>query len=354
MEKPILASLLSVKTLKLSDFEKCLFEKYNPLGVTLFARNIYSFEQLVALINSIKEVIGRDDVIIAIDEEGGRVQRLKFAGFDEYASQNILGQVDNVDITKLHAMQISQDMKSVGANLNFAPVLDIDYPDINIALKNRCLSDNKEKIVKHGKIISDTYINEGICPCIKHIPGQGRIIDDPHKQLPVINCSIKELEDDFYPFKRLKNLPAAMTAHILLSQVDNDNPITTSSKCINEIIRTIIGFNGFLISDAIDMHALKGTIAQKANAAWQAGCDAVCYCLADEKEMQSLCENGKYLDEKSLTRFDVIKNIICHNKETIVLDKQKELYYSAINVYTEEFVNYDAISVLHQLKKGEK
>lgn len=351
MGKPILSALLSVKSLTLSDTEKFLFEKYNPLGVVLFNRNVSSQEQLFSLIKSIKETIGRDDVLISLDEEGGRVGSLKNIGLTQCVSQNILGLVDNLNTTSLHGKIISSNMKKVGANFNLAPVLDTDYSEITIALKNRCFGKDKKKITKHGKILCQTYITEGICPCIKHFPGHGKAINDPHATTPVINCSLQELENDFYPFKNLNNMPAGMTAHILLPQIDEKNPITISKKGINYIIRGIIGFDGFLISDAIDMHALKGKITDRAMAAWDAGCDAVCYCMANEKEMEAICINGQYLSDKSLERFETIKQIISKKKETIVLDKQIKAYYSKVSNFTEELINYDAIEVLSQQKR---
>lgn len=351
MAKPILSAILSVKSSVLNDNEKYLFEKYNPLGVILVNRNISSVEQVSTLIKSIKETIGRDDIIISLDEEGGRVGGFRNIGLHSCVSQNILGMVDTPDITGIHGKIISSSMKQIGANLNFAPVLDTDYPEITIALKNRCFGKDKEKITKHGKILCQTYINEGICPCIKHFPGHGKATKDPHAKTPVIDCSLKELENDFYPFKQLNDMPAGMTAHILLPQIDDKNPITISKKGIDYIIRGIINFDGFLISDAIDMHALKGKIVDKANAAWEAGCDAVCYCMADEKEMTSICENGQYLNDKSLARFEKIKQIISNKKETFILDKQIKAYYSVTSNFTEEPVNYDAIEVLGQQKR---
>ena len=157
----ILAALLSVSSTTLSDEEKFLFEKYNPLGVTLFKRNLSSTEQTKSLISSIKETIGRDDVIIALDQEGGRVNRLNNIGFPSYTSQNILGQINSEEITSIHAKIIARDMKSVGANFNMAPVLDIDYPETTQALKNRTFGNDNEKISYLGKILCNTYVNEG-------------------------------------------------------------------------------------------------------------------------------------------------------------------------------------------------
>ena len=352
MVKPILAAILSVKSHILSDAEKYMLEQYNPLGIALFDRNIISRTQIADLIASIKEIMGREDVIIAVDEEGGRVKRLKYVTHN-LVSQNILGQTDNLNITSIHAKITSSEMQQIGANFIFAPVLDVDYPDTTVALKNRCFSNDKEKIVKHGKIMCQEYINQGICPCIKHIPGHGRAITDSHAQLPIIDSSIQELDADFYPFRQLNNMPAAMSGHILLKQVDGTNPVTISKISIEEIIRKYIGFDGLLISDALEMKALKGTIVQKALNAWEAGCDVVCYCQSDEQQMLQLCEKGKYLNDKSLERFEKIKNIICSKKETIVLDNQIKEYYSATSSFTEDNINYDATEVLHQIKKGE-
>ena len=348
MEKPILSAFLSVKSLTLSDQEKYLFEKYNPVGVVLLNRNASSQEQLSSLIKSIKEAIGRDDVLISLDEEGGRVGSLKGIGLTQCVSQNILGLVDNLNTTSLHGKIISSNMKKVGANFNLAPVLDTDYKKITIALKNRCFGKDKEKITKHGKILCQTYINEGICPCMKHFPGHGKALNDPHAMTPVINCSLQELENDFYPFKNLNNMPAGMTAHIVLPQIDDKNPITISKKGIDYVIRGIIGFNGFLISDALEMHALKGNITDNAIAAWDAGCDAVCYCMGDAAIIESICVNGRYLNDTSLERFKTIKQIISNKKETIVLDKEIKAYYSETSNFTEEPINYDAIKVLNQ------
>ena len=348
MAKPVLAALLSIKSYELSDVEKYLFETYNPLGVVLFNRNIVSQEQTSTLIKSVKQIMCRDDVLIALDEEGGRVSRLNYNNSYKPVSQNILGQANNLQISEIHSKIISQKMKNIGANMVFAPVLDISYPNTTIALKNRCFSDNKEKVFLHGKTICDTYINEGVCPCIKHIPGQGRATNDPHAQISEINNSIEELENDFYPFQQLRDMPAAMSAHILFKQIDNQNPITVSKKAIDKIIRGIIGFNGLFISDALDMHALDGSITQKASNALNAGCDVITYCGADENCMSELCKNCKYMTDISLERFENIKKIIYREKETIILDNQIKQYYSVTSSFTEENINYDATEVLHQ------
>ena len=354
MEKPILGALLSVSSTTLTDEEKFLFEKHNPLGITLFSRNLASVEQTKSLIKSIKEIIGREDVIIALDQEGGRVNRLKSIGFSQYASQNILGQANSEELTSLHAKIIARDMKSVGANFNMAPVLDINYPTTTDALKNRTFGNDKEQIANLGKVLCITYIEEGICPCLKHLPGHGKATCDPHLGVPIISCSLKDFENDLYPFQNLKNMPAAMTAHILIEQIDNQNPITLSPIGIKKIIRESIGFDGLLLSDAIEMNALKGSMLERAKQSWLAGCDVVIYCAGKLAELNMLCNEGQILKDKSLERFEKVKKIINLKKNTIILDNEEKRYYSSTNQFVDEYINYDATEVLHQMQKGDK
>lgn len=355
MHRPILAALLSVEGYFLTDAEKRLFEKNNPLGVTLFNRNLQTPEQISALVDDLKNCIGRDDIVVALDEEGGRVNRLKAAGFPDYAFPKNLAQTKDDSIINLHARMIAADMRSIGANLNFAPVLDIEYRGMTEALKGRCFSDDKEAVVHDGKIMIDAYINAGICPCVKHMPGHGRAQSDPHWDLPVIHIDPQALEADLYPFRQLRDCPAGMTAHILLPYIDDKLPITLSPKGIKEIIRGRIGFDGLLISDAIDMKALSGTTGEKAAGCWHAGCDVVCYCFGRMDEMEDLCQHAQYLSDKGMERFEAVKAVWQNNNSVNVLDNERKRYYSVVNQVTEVQINYDATEVLHQMQiKGEK
>jgi len=352
MTKPILAAILSVSSTVLTDEEKRLLEKANPLGVSLFGRNLQTKKQIKALTKNIKEVIGRDDVLIALDEEGGRVNRLKNAGFADYASQKVLGKIDRVNITKAHAELISEDMKSVGANFNFAPCLDMDYKETTNALKSRCLARGVQKISKHGRILWQTYQKNGICPCIKHLPGHGRASTDPHLGLPVLDFSLKDLSRDFEPFILNKDCPAAMTAHILIPEIDKKNPVTMSKKAVKEIIRGVIDYKGFLISDALEMHALRGSVSERVNASLDAGLDAVCYCLGDIKGLWEVVQTRRFLTDCSLERFGKIQAVLKKNNMQTNLDFLKQVYYSKIKDVKEKSVNYDATEVLFKLKKG--
>ncbi len=350
--KPILSAILSVESTSLSDDEKRLLEKYNPLGVALFARNIQSKEQIKVLTQSIKETIGRKDVVIALDQEGGRVDRLKSIREIPLASQHILGKLQSKKITKAHALLVADEMLSLGANFNFAPVLDLDYPETTNALKSRMFSKGAKKTALLGRILWQTYVNCGICPCMKHLPGHGRAQNDPHLGLSKITASLNQLKRDFFPFIFNKDCPAAMTAHILLTEIDKNMPITFSKKGIKEVIRGIIGYDGFLISDALEMKALSGTIRERTEAAFAAGLDAVCYCMGDMKGLREVCEIAPFLRDKSLVRFEKIAHILKAHKSQTNLDLLKERYYTHVNLFAQEKVDYDATEVLFQLKKG--
>ena len=350
--KPILAAILSVSGEELTDEEKYLLESANPLGVALFGRNLKTKEQIKKLIKSIKEVIGRDDVLIALDEEGGRVNRLLAAGFGQYGSQTLLSKIGEKKILQTHAELIAADMHAVGANLNFAPVLDLDYENTTKALKSRTFLGAPETVAKYGRILWQTYQKKGIIPCMKHLPGHGRAVSDPHLGLPVIDASLKEMAKDFMPFILNKDCPAAMTAHILIPEVDDKFPITMSRKGVQNIIRGVMDYQGFLISDALEMKALKGSLTEKINASLDAGVDAVCYCMGDMEGLKEVAGTKRFLTDEALQRFENIGKILKTHNVQRNIDFLKQTYYAKLNLFDEERVDYDATEVLFQLKKG--
>lgn len=352
MEKPILAAMLSCSSQSLSDDEKRLFEKFNPLGISLFGRNIKDKNQIKALIKEVKEVIGRDDVLIAIDQEGGRVRRLAEPEFRPYVSQRQLASIGSDEVVKLHAQLISNDLNDLGINWNYAPVLDVTFPQTTDSLGNRCFSDDEKTVAKLGKIMVDEYVSQGICPCIKHMPGHGRASVDPHLNLPILDYSLKELEKDFYPFKALNKAPAGMTAHMVIKEIDDKLPVTQSKKAIDTLIRGIIGFDGFLISDAIDMKALSGSIGEKAKTSLEAGCDSVCYCFGNYDELVDVCNNCTYLADKSMIRFAKIKNIFNNRAKVSNIDAVEAKYNQLIGDIEKYNDNYDATEVLHKMKQN--
>lgn len=359
MERPILAAMLSCSGTSLSKREKTLFAKSNPLGVSLFGRNIQTPEQTKNLCLEIRETIGRDDVLIAIDQEGGRVRRLVEPYYRSYSSQYRLGQIAlkygidvGVEAAKLHAKLIASDLQKVGINWNYAPVIDVEHSNTAAVLRSRTFGRGNDIIAMLGAAMVDTYCNYGICPCIKHLPGLGSGSLDPHLELPKINKSLAALEKDFAPIRALNYCPAAMTAHILLSEIDNVKPLTQSRMGIEQIIRQNLGYDGFLISDAIDMHALSGSLGEKTISALEAGCDAVCYCGGISEEIEEVIDNCNFLKDKSIIRFEKIQKIIHNRKNICDVEVAVARYQDLIGNIEEYNDTYDATETLNRMQEG--
>lgn len=345
----MLAALVSVSGLSLTEWEKRWLEKYNPAGVSLFARNIADAAQLRQLTDEIRNAVGRNDILIAVDQEGGRVRRLSGADFHPAASQYVLGQLDE-EMAAVHAGIISGDLQRGGINFNFAPVLDMAYPSTHPVLKSRCFGDNEQKTALLGRALIDTYLNHGICPCIKHMPGHGRAETDPHLGLPVLAHSLRELSKDFYPFIENKSCPAGMTAHIVVSEVDDQLPVTLSKKAVDYLIRGIIGFDGLLISDAIEMKALSGSIGEKAQKALEAGCDLVCYCGAGAAELEMLAQYCPPMNDRAAERLHQVTELFNRKSAAAVDTADVDRYYRAVGLVEEYNENYDATEVLNRMK----
>ena len=347
-----LAAMLSCSGLKLTDQEKKIFAAGNPLGIILFSRNISDKEQLKLLIRDIRETIGRQDVLIAVDQEGGRVRRLKEPQFRSYASQYDIGSMPKGQALRaafLQACLISQDLREVGINVNFAPVLDICHPSTTEALKSRCFSSLAPVVSLLGKTMVDAYIASGILPCIKHLPGHGLAVSDPHLKLPIIDISPSQLATEIQPFQHCAAAPLGMTAHILLPQIDKNNPATQSPQIIKQIIREKIGFQGFLFSDSIDMKALQGSITEKVLTSLRAGCDCICYCMGKAPDLEALTSACPKLSDASMQRLDKALQIL-HNTPRSINQSDIEEYNTLIRNITPYQEKYDATEVLHQLQ----
>lgn len=361
MKKPILAAMLSCSGTELTDDEKRIFSEFNPLGITLFNRNIANPHQIKKLVAEIKETIGRRNVLIAIDQEGGRVRRLREPDFRGYMAQRQLGEIaeeQDIETAKKiaadHAWLIADDLHSLGINWNYAPVIDLCRPQTSKVLASRCFSGSPQINISLARTMLEVYRNSAICPCIKHLPALGPAENDPHLELPIISKPIKDLEKDFSVAQALANeSPAAMTAHILLPEIDNRLPATQSPRIIAEIIRGLIGFNGFLISDAIDMHALNGSLGLKAQLSLDAGCDAVCYCGGTLQGLTEVCKNCRSLSDVSCTRLEKIQNLITAPHKTVDIPQiyKDYLHFSAnLKNYDED---YDATEVLHRMTSNQ-
>ncbi len=346
--KPILPAFLSCQSTRLSDDEKRLFERYNPLGVCLFSKfcaNIENAEQVRLLVDDIRSATGRENVLIAIDQEGGRVRRLTEPEFTAVAAQQ---DIKTPETAEEHAYLISHDLQNCGINVNFAPVLDTPYEKTSPALQSRCFEKN---IAELGGAMIDEYIKQGICPCIKHLPGHGRGTADPHLELPVINESLAELQTDFAPFAALNQTPMGMVAHIVLKAVDAERAASVSSTVIREIIRGAIAFNGLLVSDAVMMQALKGTIAERSRAVIDAGCDVVCLGNADFAANVAVCESGIKMSDETLKRLEPVWQIVRNRGDFAQYEYVKNKYCTALKNIVSYNYQYDATEVLNRLRK---
>jgi len=273
--------------------EKRFFAEARPLGFILFERNCRDRAQVSALVSGLKNITGRDATPILIDQEGGRVQRLKppewraaptGAAFSALADQDMSLAEEAI---RLNSQIIAAELVELGINVNCAPVLDVPVPGAHDIIGDRALGLDPATVSTLGRASAQGFLDGGVLPVIKHIPGHGRAGVDSHQELPLVEASQADLAaSDFIPFQALKEMPWAMTAHVVYVALDKDQPATTSPRVITDSIRGQIEFDGVLLSDDIGMKALEGSFEQKAMNVLAAGCDLALHCSGDMAEMQ--------------------------------------------------------------------
>lgn len=309
-----LAAIFSLSGPELSKDEARFFRESDPLGFILFARNCIDPKQLSALNASLKESVGRECPIL-IDQEGGRVQRLKPPHWRQYPPMKTFGDtaVDDMDgaldALRFTTLQLGEELHGAGFNVDCAPVLDVLMPQTHDVIGDRSFSSDPVIVARLGLSVCRNLLAAGITPVIKHIPGHGRSTLDSHLDLPVVKASLDELESDFLPFRNLASSDVApalwgMTAHIIFTAIDAEKPVTLSELGIQGIIRDSLGFDGFLLGDDLDMKALDkyGDLGQKAVLSLEAGCDAALYCAGKLQDMKKIAESVPKLAPKSLQR----------------------------------------------------
>ena len=298
------AAIFGCSGLTLTDAERRFFEAVNPQGFILFARNVESPEQVRALVKSLRETVGRADAPVLIDQEGGRVQRLKPPHWrkappgEPFAKLAARDMAAAKEALRLNYRLIGRELADLGIDVDCAPVLDVPVPGAHDVIGDRAFGHTSDMVAELGRSVIDGLLDEGVLPVIKHIPGHGRSMVDSHMDLPVVEASRKDLEaQDFPPFQALADAPWAMTAHVVYKAIDANAPATTSSRVIGEIIRGIIGFQGVLISDDLSMKALGGRFEDRATASLDAGCDMVLHCNGDMAEMEAIARAVRPLTE---------------------------------------------------------
>jgi beta-N-acetylhexosaminidase len=271
--------------------EAAFFSDANPAGYIVFKRNIVDRDQLLALTDSLRALHGRGDVPILIDQEGGRVQRMgppEWPAFPACAAFDALYEVapmSAIEAARVNAKAIALTLAEVGINVNCAPLLDVRVPETHPAIGDRALGSDPMRVAALGRAVLDGFREGGIVGIIKHMPGQGRAVVDSHHDLPVVTASDDELESDISAFRRLNNAPMGMTGHIMFEAWDRDFCSTMSPTIISEVIRGRIGFDGLLMSDDLDMNALKGDVSDRAANCVAAGCDLALNCWGRMDEM---------------------------------------------------------------------
>lgn len=291
----------------LSSFERTYLAQMKPWGVILFARNIDTPDQVRRLTASVRDLLGWQAPIL-VDQEGGRVQRLKPPHWRRYPAAGRFGAMEaerpgsGVEAAQISTWMIADDLLDVGIDVNCAPVLDLRVPGGTDAIGNRAFHSDPKAVSILARAVHDAYLEAGVLPVIKHAPGHGRAIVDSHALLPRIPTDRQTLEArDFYPFRALRDAPLAMTGHLVFETIDPDAP-TTLSKTMIDLIRHDIGFDGALMSDDLSMGALSGTMAQRASGALDAGCDLALHCNGLRSEMEALEGALSLLEGKSAER----------------------------------------------------
>lgn len=289
------AVILGLAGTTLGADERALFAEADPLGFILFQRNCATPGQVRALIDDLRGTVGRADAPVLIDQEGGRVQRLRPPAWRDtpaaarFAEIAAISDRDAVTAAWLNARLIASDLAAVGITVDCAPVLDLLHPGADAIVGDRAYGGEPGRVALLGRAVCAGLRAGGVLPVIKHIPGHGRASVDSHLSLPVVATPAAELHaTDWAPFAALADQPWAMTAHVVYEAIDPRRPATLSPTVIGEVVRGAIGFAGVLISDDIGMGALAGGLAERAAAALAAGCDLVLHCSGDLAEMRAI------------------------------------------------------------------
>jgi beta-N-acetylhexosaminidase len=285
------ASIYGLEGLQLTSGERGFFRDADPAAFILFRRNCETRDQVLKLTDSLRDLTGRADLPILIDQEGGRVARMKppewpaFPAAERFADLYRAAPSSAIEAVRSNARALGLMLRSVGVNVNALPLLDVRQEGASDIIGDRALGSEPMQIAALGRAVLDGMASAGVVGIIKHMPGHGRALVDSHKELPVVIASAQELEVDLEPFERLASAPMGMTAHVVYTAWDEEQPASMSLSLIRDIIRERIGFDGFLMSDDIGMEALDGDFGSRGAGVVAAGCDAALHCSGVMEEM---------------------------------------------------------------------
>ena len=289
--------------------ERAFLRDTDPFGVILFGRNIEAPAQVGALTAEIRAAVGRDDVMILVDQEGGRVQRLRPPHWRRYPAAARFAAVADLDervaAIRLGARLIADDLLNVGIDVDCLPVLDVPVEGADDIIGDRAYAGDAGLVARLGRAAAEGMLDAGVLPIMKHIPGHGRAAADSHVALPVVDADRAALEaSDFAPFRANRDLPAAMTAHVVYTALDPGRPATISPIVVGQIVRGAIGFDGLLFSDDLSMWALRGSFREKAEGLFAAGVDIALHCNGDRREASEVAAVAPVISGACAARVD--------------------------------------------------
>ncbi len=331
------ACILGISGTRFSDEERAFFKDAQPFGFIVFARNIESPDQVRALNAEFRSIVGRTDAPILIDQEGGRVQRLKPPHWQNYPSAGALVEIyqkdrmQGIEAIGLGAALIAADLVDLGINVDCLPVADLRLPGAHDIIGDRAYGKDPEQVAALARVAAEALMQSGVLPVLKHIPGHGRARADSHEELPVVDTPFEELaKTDFEAFWLLNDLPLGMTAHVVYSAIDAKRAATVSPVVIADVIRGHIGFDGLLMSDDLSMKALKGSLRARAEGAIGAGCDLNLHCNGKMDEMAEVVEGSPELAGMAADRADAALGLLKRPLESFDLAEARERFSAMI------------------------
>ncbi|WIM12266.1 beta-N-acetylhexosaminidase [Enhydrobacter sp.] len=305
------AAIFGCSGLDLTSEERVFFRDADPLGFILFARNVDTPQQARRLVDELRTSVGRAEAPVLIDQEGGRVARLKPPHWRAAPPARLLGELyerdpeRGLEATRLNSRLLAADVASIGCDVDCLPVLDIAVPETHAVIGDRAYGSDPGTVAALGRAAAEGLLAEGVMPIIKHIPGHGRAMVDSHHALPTVDAPLDVLERlDFLPFSLLSDLPWAMTAHVLYTAVDAEAALTVSARGVQNVVRRHIGFDGLLLSDDLSMQALGGSLGDRAARALLAGCDIALHCNGRMDEMREIADRAGPMTAATMRRFE--------------------------------------------------
>jgi beta-N-acetylhexosaminidase len=303
------AAILGCAGPTVSSEERRFFGDADPLGFVLFQRNCQTPEQVGRLVQDLRDSVARADAPVLIDQEGGRVARLRPPAWRKAPAAGRFGVLAAqdaklaVEAARLNAQLMGRELADLGITVDCAPVLDLQFEGASNVVGDRGFAADPELVAQLGRAVCEGLLSAGITPVLKHMPGHGRALVDSHHALPEVDVPLATLrQTDFVPFLRLADMPWAMTSHVLYKAIDPERPATTSPVIIEDIIRGELGFAGVLVSDDLSMEALRGDLGDRAKRARAAGCDLALHCNGRLDEMRAVAAVAGSISNATATR----------------------------------------------------